>query len=106
MCGQVICSLPAQAPARPQTCSLLFTADPRTGKIEEVAEVVDYGVRRRTSSFGPETKGSKRPHQEDEGYLRGVRICRTCRAVVLKKQYARDAVTVPLFGRLYEVSQV
>jgi len=65
------------------TCSLLFVADPKTGKIEEVGEGVDYGVRRRTMSHSQSPSGGKEAHGDDEKFLKGVRICRTCRPILL-----------------------
>lgn len=70
LCGRVVCSLPPKPPARPATCSLLIVADPRTRRIEEVPDVIAYGV----------TLEDK--HGEREKYVKGVRICRTCRSVV------------------------
>ena len=46
LCGRIICSLPAKLPQRPIPCSLLFVADTKAGRIEEVSETVDYGVKR------------------------------------------------------------
>lgn len=83
-----MCSLPVKYPQRPQTCSLLFVADPLSGEVEEVGEGVDYGVRRRTSST-PQAPGKGKGRDEitglndDEKFLRGVRICRDCRPVLL-----------------------
>ncbi|GJE95157.1 FYVE-domain-containing protein [Phanerochaete sordida] len=105
LCGRIICSLPPKFPQRPQTCSLLFVADPVTGQIEEVGEGVDYGVRRRTSSMhNPKGKGREDGAKagEDDKSLRGVRICRDCKPVLLRRQYTTEAHTVPLFSRLYE----
>jgi len=51
--------------------------DPKTRKIEEVGEGVDYGVRRRTPS------NDKKKEEEEEKFLKGVRICRECRPVML-----------------------
>lgn len=91
LCGRIICSLPVKHPQRPQTCSLLFVADPQTGAVEEVGEGVDYGVRRRTmSQAGASGSGGARKREEavlglgdDEKFLKGVRICRDCRPVLL-----------------------
>lgn len=56
-----------------------------TGHVEEVDQGVDYGVRRRTRSGS--VKGKERDDfaslSEDEKFLRGVRICRDCRPVLL-----------------------
>lgn len=82
LCGRIICSLPVKYPQRPQTCSLLFVADPITGQIEEVGEGVDYGVRRRTTSTVGKGKG-RESTSDEEKFLKGVRICRDCRPVLL-----------------------
>jgi len=84
LCGQIICSLPVKHPQRPVSCSLLFVVDPKTKQIEEVGEGVDYGVRKRPSS-APQGKGKEREDElpEDEKFLKGVRICRECRPVLL-----------------------
>lgn len=64
-------------------CSLLFVVDQNTGRIEEVGEGVDYGVRRR-STASPSKPGKKgEVLNEDEKFLKGVRICRDCRPVLL-----------------------
>ena len=89
MCGRLVCSLPAKRPQRPAPCSLLFVADPATGAIEEVSEGVDYGVRRGSVSMqgggrpGGEKKGRPEPVVDEEKFLKGVRICRDCRPVIL-----------------------
>lgn len=64
--------------------------DPKTKKIEEVGEGVDYGVRKRRSSIavqgtgkGKRVQGQQEPEAEDEKFLKGVRICRECRPVLL-----------------------
>ena len=80
LCGQIICSLPIKHPQREVTCSILFVVDTNTREIEEVGEGVDYGVRRRrlASTDGPNGR------QEDEDkFLKGVRICRDCRPILL-----------------------
>jgi rabenosyn-5 len=82
LCGKIICSLPIKHPQRPVTCSLLFVADPKTGLIEEVSEGVDYGVRRRTLSSAGHG-ASRNGVNPEEKFLRGVRICRDCRPVLL-----------------------
>ncbi|KAI0332118.1 hypothetical protein GY45DRAFT_1299787 [Cubamyces sp. BRFM 1775] len=100
LCGRIICSLPVKYPQRPQTCSLLFVVDQTTGRIEEVGEGVDYGVRRRTTS----TSGKRgEALSQEEKFLKGVRICRDCRPVLLRQQYIHEMVSVPLFSKLYEV---
>ncbi|KAI0281480.1 FYVE zinc finger-domain-containing protein [Russula aff. rugulosa BPL654] len=102
LCGQIICSLPVKRPQRPVTCSLLFISDPKSGKIEEVSEGVDYGVRRRTvSSVG--YGASRDSINPDEKFLRGVRICRVCRPALLRKQYVLDRARLPTFSKLYDV---
>ncbi|KAF8710908.1 Rabenosyn Rab binding domain, partial [Rhizoctonia solani] len=88
LCGRVVCSLPPKPPTRPISCSLLIVADPRTRMIEEVPDVIAYGVT---------LDGEK-----DNKYVKGVRICRTCRAVVSKQQYNIEAVTIPAFSRIYQ----
>ncbi|CAE6365090.1 unnamed protein product [Rhizoctonia solani] len=88
LCGRIVCSLPPKPPTRPVSCSLLIVADPRTGKIDEVPDVIAYGVT---------LDGEK-----DNKYVKGVRICRTCRAVVAKQQYNVEAATVPAFSRIYQ----
>ncbi|KAI0341775.1 hypothetical protein BDW22DRAFT_1331861 [Trametopsis cervina] len=107
LCGRIICSLPVKFPQRPQKCSLLFVADPLTGYVEEVGEGVDYGVRRRTSSVSQgSVKGKARDDPNvlspEEKFLKGVRICRDCKPVLLRKQYIQETHKVPLFSRLYE----
>ncbi|KAJ8093103.1 carboxypeptidase Y-deficient [Marasmius tenuissimus] len=97
LCGQIICNLPIKPPVRPSPCSLLFVVDPKTRKIEEVGEGVDYGVRKRTPS------NDKKKEEEEEKFLKGVRICRECRPVLLRQQYLREIAAVPTFIRLYDV---
>lgn len=43
---------PIQRPQRPDPCSILSIAYPKTRKIEEMGEGVDYGVKRRASGAG------------------------------------------------------
>lgn len=103
LCGRIICSLPVKYPQRPQTCSLLFVADPKTGRIEEVDEGVDYGVRRRTTSSSQAMgRGSGDGFSEEEKFLKGVRICRDCRPVLLRHQHKREVHSVPIFIKLYD----
>ncbi|KAF8610000.1 FYVE-domain-containing protein [Ceratobasidium sp. AG-I] len=92
LCGRVVCSLPPKQPTRPTTCSLLIVADPRTRQIEEVPDVIAYGV----------TLDASKDEKERERFMKGVRICRTCRAVVAKQQYSVEAATVPAFSRVYQ----
>ncbi|EPQ58360.1 hypothetical protein GLOTRDRAFT_24482, partial [Gloeophyllum trabeum ATCC 11539] len=88
LCGRVVCSLPRAPP-----CSLLFVVS--DGRIEEVGEGVDYGVRRRTAGAG-------QGMDEAEKFLKGVRICRECRPVLMQQQYQQEVRQVPVFARLYE----
>ena len=84
LCGRIICSLPVKKPQRPTTCSLLFVADPKTGKIEEVSEIVDYGVRPRSRVDSLSAPGGKGIGSgEEEKFLKGVRICRECKPIML-----------------------
>ncbi|QRV99991.1 Zinc finger, FYVE-type protein [Ceratobasidium sp. AG-Ba] len=90
LCGRVVCSLPPKAPTRPVTCSLLIVADPQTHKIEEVPDMIAYGV----------TLDEK--DRQGQAFLKGVRICRTCRGVVSKQQYSMEVATVPAFSRIHQ----
>ena len=83
LCGRIICSLPVKFPQRPQTCSLLFVVDQSTGRIEEVGEGVDYGVRRRSTAAPGKPQKRGDVLTEEEKFLKGVRICRDCRSVLL-----------------------
>jgi len=79
LCGRIICSLPVKDPQRLVTCSILFVVDTKTKKIEEVGESVDYGVRKR-----PNANANKADEADgDEKFLKGVRICRECRPILL-----------------------
>jgi hypothetical protein len=61
-------------------CSTLFVVDSVTRQIEEVGEGVDYGVKKRQVG----TPGGQQGRQEDEEkFLKGVRICRDCRPILL-----------------------
>ncbi|TFK42702.1 hypothetical protein BDQ12DRAFT_598244 [Crucibulum laeve] len=100
LCGQIICSLPIKRPQRPVTCSLLFVMDPKTRCIEEVGEGVDYGVKKRKT---PLTTDLPKQDSEEEKFLKGVRICRECRPILLRQQYQRENQAIPPFVRLYEV---
>lgn len=82
LCGKIICSLPVKKPQRPTPCSLLFVADPKTGRIEEVSEGVDYGVRPRSRVDSMGSKGNSGGAAEEK-FLKGVRICRDCKPVML-----------------------
>lgn len=79
LCGQIICSLPIKYPQRPVLCSTLFVVDSVTCKIEEVGEGIDYGVRKKKAS-GSSKNGSQ---DEEDKFLKGVRLCNTCRPVLL-----------------------
>ena len=85
LCGKIICSLPVKQPQRPQPCSLLFVVDQTTRRIEEVTEVVDYGVRPRRQSSNPtaQNKGKDKSSSVEDKFLKGVRICRECKPVML-----------------------
>jgi hypothetical protein len=91
LCGDIICSLPPKPPLRPAPCSVLFVVDAKTRRIEEVGEGVDYGVRRAGAG-------------EEEKFLRGVRVCRSCRPILTRQQYWQELVSVPPFVRFYDVS--
>ncbi|KAM5534103.1 hypothetical protein V8D89_012284 [Ganoderma adspersum] len=101
LCGRIICSLPVKYPQRPESCSLLFVVDQSTSRIEEVGEGVDYGVRRRTAA-SPGKPQKREVLSEDEKFLKGVRICRDCKPVLLRQQYRQEMGVVPLFTRLYD----
>ncbi|KAK7049338.1 carboxypeptidase Y-deficient [Paramarasmius palmivorus] len=97
LCGRIICNLP-HVPPTPK-CSLLFVVDPKTHKIEEVGEGVDYGVRRPKSGVEEGQEG------EEEKFLKGVRICRTCKPILQKQQIMRDrepSKEEGMFLRLYD----
>ncbi|KAI0035942.1 FYVE zinc finger-domain-containing protein [Vararia minispora EC-137] len=102
LCGNIICSLPVKRPQRPAPCSILFVADPKTGKIEEVGEGVDYGVRKRTMSTAS-ARGAADEPTPDEKFLKGVRVCRECRPILLRQQHAQEVAQTPTFSRLYAV---
>ncbi|KAF9483871.1 FYVE-domain-containing protein [Pholiota conissans] len=99
LCGQIICSLPIKHPQRKASCSTLFVVDTNTREIEEVGEGVDYGVRRRKTSIinGPQSR-----QEEEDKFLKGVRICRECRPILLRQQYYQQARNVPLLTKMYE----
>ncbi|KAL5532683.1 PEP7 [Sanghuangporus sanghuang] len=102
LCGRIICSLPVKNPQRPIPCSLLFVSDPKTGRIEEVTEGVDYGVRPRARVDSKVGKTGGGVGQNEEKFLKGVRICRECKPVMLRQQYRQEAKRVPAMVRLYE----
>ncbi|KAF9052669.1 FYVE zinc finger-domain-containing protein [Panaeolus papilionaceus] len=98
LCGQIICSLPIKYPQRPVLCSTLFVVDSVTRKIEEVGEGIDYGVRKKKAS-GSSKNGSQ---DEEDKFLKGVRLCNTCRPVLLKQQYYEEIHAIPSVVKLYE----
>ncbi|THH31159.1 hypothetical protein EUX98_g3037 [Antrodiella citrinella] len=77
-------------------------ADPLTGSVEEVVEGVDYGVRRRTNSTVQGKGKSKQTPGDEDKFLKGVRICRDCRPVLLRRQYIQEIHRTPLFSKLYD----
>ncbi|KAF9001880.1 FYVE zinc finger-domain-containing protein [Cyathus striatus] len=95
LCGKIVCSLPPKRPQRHVPCSLLFIVDSKTREIEEVGEGVDYGVKKRIN------EGQQKSEDEDK-FLRGVRICRDCRPVLRRQQYQQEILRVPHFMKLYE----
>ncbi|KAG6911438.1 hypothetical protein DXG01_014512 [Tephrocybe rancida] len=112
LCGQIICSLPVKHPHRPAPCSLLFVVDPKSRRIEEVDEGVDYGVRRKPVDGGigngngngdaSSPRRAKGAPAAEEKFLKGVRICRSCRPILLRQQYQYEITHVPTFTKLYE----
>lgn len=82
LCGRIICSLPVKKPQRPVPCSLLFVADPKSGRIEEVKESVDYGVRPR-GRVDSLNGGKGKAGEVEEKFIKGVRICRECKPIML-----------------------
>ncbi|EIN07506.1 hypothetical protein PUNSTDRAFT_144973 [Punctularia strigosozonata HHB-11173 SS5] len=108
LCGRVVCALPPRAPQRPVACSSLFVVSDQSGaggggaggRIEEVGEGVDYGVRRRT--VGVAAAGGAGGMSEEEKFLKGVRVCRECRPAVLRQQYRQEMREVPPLARLYD----
>ncbi|EGN96202.1 hypothetical protein SERLA73DRAFT_185829 [Serpula lacrymans var. lacrymans S7.3] len=104
LCGNIICSLPIKRPQRLEPCSILFVVDPKSRRIEQVEEGVDYGVRRRRSV---DTRSSAKEKAadvlaEEEKFLKGVRICRECRPILSRQQHFQEASQVPVFHRLYD----
>jgi rabenosyn-5 len=87
LCGQIICSLPIKHPQRNVLCSTLFVVDAYARQIEEVGEGVDYGVKRRKMAKNLDQPGGQ---EEEDKFLKGVRICRQCRPILL-------CVCVPTF---------
>ena len=80
LCGQIICSLPIKNPNRMTLCSTLFVVDVQTRQVEEVGEGVDYGVRKRKVT---NVSAQQARQEEEDKFLRGVRICQTCRPILL-----------------------
>lgn len=98
-----MCSLPVKPPQRKELCSFLFVVDTATGRIEELSgEVVDYGVKRKDLTSGGAGELAKKLAEEQEKYLKGVRICRECRPALRRRQYSVEAKTVSPVARLYE----
>lgn len=97
LCGRVVCSLPPKLPIRPKKCSLLITADHRTGKIEEAPDIIAYGVAPRSPNGAPVISSKDR-----DMHLKGVRICRDCHAVVQRQQFVLDSTSTPAFARLHK----
>ncbi|KAJ3867056.1 FYVE zinc finger-domain-containing protein [Lentinula novae-zelandiae] len=108
LCGRVVCALGVTSGKRVEPCSILFVVDPKTRQIEQVEEGVDYGVRKRNPSVDIRSTSSKdggKPGlveaglakhseeeqlEEEEKFLKGVRICRECKPVLLREQYLRE----------------
>ncbi|KAF9457235.1 FYVE zinc finger-domain-containing protein [Collybia nuda] len=106
LCGQIICSLPPKRPQRQDTCSLLFVVDSKTRIIEQVGEGVDYGVRRRggwNADGRTPPMGSYKNVAEEEKFLKGVRICRSCRPVLLRQQHLQEVTHVPTLMKLHDM---
>ncbi|KAJ4487548.1 FYVE zinc finger-domain-containing protein [Lentinula aciculospora] len=120
LCGRVVCALGIKRPQRPEPCSILFVVDPKTRQIEQVEEGVDYGVRKRRPSASVDLRSTNSPFKvpvdqgkdtkkineddeeaEEEKFLKGVRICRECKPVLLRQQYLREraAATTAFDGR-------
>jgi rabenosyn-5 len=103
LCGKVVCSLPVKLPQRAELCSFLFVVDAATGKIEELSgDMVDYGVKRKDLTPGGAGDLAKKLAEDQEKYLKGVRICRECRPTLRRRQYSLEAKSVPPFARMYE----
>ncbi|KIM21735.1 hypothetical protein M408DRAFT_301403 [Serendipita vermifera MAFF 305830] len=102
LCGKVVCALPVKPPQRAELCSFLFVVESGTGKIEELGgDMVDYGVKRKDLTPGASGDAAKKLMEEQEKYLKGVRICKDCRPTLRRRQYSVEAKTVPPFARLY-----
>ncbi|KAH7908589.1 FYVE zinc finger-domain-containing protein [Hygrophoropsis aurantiaca] len=103
LCGKIMCSLPIKHPQRPQPCSILFVVDAKTRRIEEVGEGVDYGVRKRRGSVDSRKGKEKgKDEEEEEKFLKGVRICRDCQPILAREQYYQEVAHAPPFIRFYE----
>jgi rabenosyn-5 len=98
-------------------CSTLFVVDAYARQIEEVGEGVDYGVKRRKMAKNSDQPGRQ---EEEDKFLKGVRICRECRPILLcvhvptfalqlsltlvrRQQYYQQSRVVPDFAKLYDV---
>ncbi|KIL69639.1 hypothetical protein M378DRAFT_68590 [Amanita muscaria Koide BX008] len=103
LCGRIICSLPPKRPHRPRSCSLLFVLNPQSRVIEEVDEGVDYGVRRRNGKSNEHSRGTTVLDSDDEKFLKGVRICRDCQPVLLRRKFYQELSLVPSFVRFHKV---
>ncbi|KAJ3741755.1 FYVE zinc finger-domain-containing protein [Lentinula detonsa] len=96
LCGRVVCALPVKRGERIEPCSFLFVVDPKTRLIEQVEEGVDYGVRKRKHSsvdLRPQEQriaNQDTAEDEEEKFLKGVRICRECNPVLRRQQYLRE----------------
>ncbi|KAF9532299.1 hypothetical protein CPB83DRAFT_847611 [Crepidotus variabilis] len=99
LCGRIICSLPVKHPQRKALCSILFIVDKQSRQVEEVGEGVDYGVRKRKPST---VVSQAKAAEEEEKFLKGVRICRECRPIVLRQQYRQQTQILPPFVDLYQ----
>ncbi|KAG8814881.1 carboxypeptidase Y-deficient, partial [Serendipita sp. 401] len=104
LCGRVVCSLPIKPPNRNELCSFLFFVDSKTGGIEELSgDMIDYGVKRKDIGIAKgDAAFAKKLAEEQEKYLKGVRICRDCRPALRRKQYSVESATVPPIARLYD----
>jgi hypothetical protein len=65
-------------------------------------DIVDYGVKRKDLNPGKDTSMAKKLAEEQEKYLKGVRVCRECRPALRRRQYAVEAKRSTPFARLYE----
>ncbi|KAJ4001444.1 FYVE zinc finger-domain-containing protein [Lentinula boryana] len=95
LCGRVVCALPVKRGERTEPCSFLFVVDPKTRLIEQVQEGVDYGVRKRKPSsvdLRPQEQriANQDTTEDEEKFLKGVRICRECNPVLRRQQYLRE----------------